>query len=106
MTVDQKEAIAEHIIRFAQENNLQVHPGQEPSRWAELVITKGGCPCVPGRSECPCDLVMEDIKEINRCRCGLFVNEAYIREYEALRARMKGRKKRKRRPKVSSSRNL
>jgi len=79
-----REQIAQSIIKFANGNGLQLHPGQEPLKWADLVIKKGGCPCVPGRSECPCKFVLEDIKEINRCRCGLFVNGAYIEEYNRL----------------------
>lgn len=96
MTTNQKEAIAENITKFAQENHLQIHPGQDVERWAELVIKKGGCPCVPGRSECPCEFALEDIKEINRCRCGLFVNGAYLEEYERLMAERKSGKRWKR----------
>lgn len=100
LTVD-REIIAATIIKFAQEHNLKIHPGQEPLRWADLVIKKGGCPCVPGRSQCPCKFVLEDIKRINRCRCGLFVNGAYIEEYNRLTAQLKGGKKWTRKPKGS-----
>ena len=79
-----RETIADNIVKFTQDNGLQIHPGQEPLKWADLVIKKGGCPCVPGRSECPCKFVLEDIEQINRCRCGLFVNGAYIEEYNRL----------------------
>ncbi len=80
-----RETIAANIIMVAQENNLKIHPGQEPLKWADLVIKKGGiCPCVPGRDHCPCELVLEDIKELGRCRCGLFCNDAYIEEYNGL----------------------
>lgn len=93
-----RETIAEDIIKFATVNNLKIHPGQEPSKWAELVIVKGGiCPCVPGRDHCPCEFVLEDIKEINRCRCGLFVNDAYLEEYNRLVVEPKKAKKWKRR---------
>lgn len=98
----QREQIAKDIIKFAQDNNLEIHPGQEPLKWADLVIKKGGCPCVPGRNHCPCEFVLEDIKEINRCRCGLFVNGAYIEEYNSLLAERKPRRKWTRRLKVSS----
>ena len=85
----QREQIAEDIIKFAQDNNLEIHPGQEPLKWADLVIKHEGCPCVPGRNHCPCEFVLEDIKGINRCRCGLFVNDAYIQEYNRLLAERK-----------------
>jgi len=98
----QREQIAEDIIRFARDNNLEIHPGQDPLKWADLVIKKGGCPCVPGRNHCPCEFVLEDIKDINRCRCGLFVNGAYIEEYNRLQAEWKSRRKWTRRLKVSS----
>ena len=76
--------IAEDIRRFAQEHELKIHPGQDPESWAELVVRKDGCPCVPGRKDCPCEFVLQDIAKFNRCRCGLFVNDAYIAEYTCL----------------------
>ncbi|GAI82807.1 unnamed protein product, partial [marine sediment metagenome] len=90
-TLTDRETIAANIVKFAQDNNLQLHPGQEPLKWADLVLKNGGCPCVPSRSECPCKFVLEDLKEQNRCRCGLFVNDAYLKEYSALKARSKGK---------------
>ena len=92
----------ERIVKFAQDNNLQIHPGQDPLTWGDLVLQKGGCPCVPGRDHCPCKFVLEDIKELNRCRCGLFCNEAYVREYSELTAQLKGKKRWTRKLKVSS----
>lgn len=97
-----REEIAEAIIKFAQDNNLQIHPGQEPLKWADLVIEKGGCPCVPGRNHCPCEFVLEDMKDINRCRCGLFVNGAYIEEYTRLQNERESGKRWTRKPKASS----
>ena len=97
-----REEIAEDIIRFARENKLEIHPGQEPFKWADLVINKGGCPCVPGRNDCPCEFVLEDMKDLGRCRCGLFCNVAYLREYNNLNAQGKSEKKWTRKPKVSS----
>ena len=97
-----REEIAEDIIRFARENNLQVHPGQDPLKFAELIIKHEGCPCVPGRNHCPCEFVLEDMKDLGRCRCGLFCNDAYIEEYNSLNARRKSRKKWTRKLKVSS----
>ena len=98
-----RETIAERIIKFAQDNNLKIHPGQEPLKWADLLIKRGGhCPCVPGRDHCPCSFVLEDMKELNRCRCGLFVNGAYIEEFNRLTTQLKEKKKWTRKPKVSS----
>lgn len=97
-----RDRIAANIVKFAQDNDLQIHPGQDPFKWADLVIKKGGCPCVKGRPECPCQFVLEDLKELNRCRCGLFVNGAYIEEYNRLRDELKGKKRWTRKPKVSS----
>ncbi len=95
-----REAIAERIIKFAQDNNLKIHPGQEPLKWADLLIKRGGhCPCVRDRDHCPCDFVLEDIKELGRCRCGLYCNGAYIEEYNRLTAQLKGKKKWTRKPK-------
>jgi hypothetical protein len=99
-----RKAIADSIVKFAQENKLEIHPGQEPLKFADLVIKKNGCPCVPGRPECPCEFVLEDVKKLNRCRCGLFVNDAYIEEYNRLTAQLKGKKKWTRKPKGSFSR--
>ena len=97
-----RETIAEGIIKFAQDNKLKIHPGQEPLKWADLLIKRGGhCPCCKDRDHCPCEFVLEDIKELGRCRCGLFCNDAYIREYNSLISQQKGRKKWTRKPKVS-----
>ena len=79
-----RDQIAAAIVKFAHDNNLSIHPGQEPLRWADLVIKKGGCPCVPGRPHCPCEFALEDIRELNRCRCGLFCNGAYLEDYDRL----------------------
>ena len=97
-----REEIAEAITKFAQDNNLEIHPGQEPLKWADLVIKKGGCPCVKGRSECPCEFALEDIKESNVCRCGLFCNKAFIEEYNRLLVEWKSRRKWTPKLKVSS----
>ncbi|MBA7466234.1 hypothetical protein ES707_01411 [subsurface metagenome] len=88
-----REAIATKLIEFATIHNLQIHPGQEPLKWADLLIKRGGhCPCVPERNHCPCEFVMADIKELNRCRCGLFVNGAYIKEFNWLTLKLKERR--------------
>ncbi len=88
----QREQIAEDIIKFARDNNLKLHPGPDPLKWADLVIKHQGCPCVPGRNYCPCEFALEDIRELGRCRCGLFANDAYIDEYNRLRAKGKATK--------------
>ena len=100
--MERREEIAEAIIKFAWDNDLEIHPGQDPLKWADLVIKKGGCPCVPGRNHCPCEFALEDIKKINRCRCGIFVNGAYIEEYNRLLAERKSRRKWTSKPKASS----
>jgi hypothetical protein len=88
----ERQTIAEDIVKFAQDNNLKIHPGQEPLKFAGLVLKKGGaCPCVPGRDACPCQFVLDDIKELGRCRCGLFCNDAYIEEYNRLLAERKSK---------------
>ena len=90
----ESKTIAADIVKFAQDNNLKIHPGQEPLKFAELVLKKGGvCPCVPGRNHCPCEFVLDDIKELGRCRCGLFCNDAYIEEYTRLLAERKSKKR-------------
>lgn len=101
--MSRREEIAEAIIKFAQENNLEIHPGQEPLKWADLVIKKGGCPCVPGRDHCPCEFALDDIKQINRCRCGIFVNGAYIKEYNRLMGERRSRKRWKKEQEKDSS---
>jgi len=87
-----REQIAESIIKFAERTNLRLHPGRDPYVWADLVIKKGGCPCVPGRNSCPCAFVKEDIKEDGRCACGLFANDAYIENYNSLKSDAKSKK--------------
>jgi len=90
----QSETIAADIVKFALDNNLKIHPGQEPLKFADLVLEKGGgCPCVPGRDACPCQFVLDDIKELGWCRCGLFCNDAYIEEYNRLLAERKSKKR-------------
>jgi len=96
--LNQSETIAADIVKFAQDNNLKIHPGQEPLKWADLVIEKEGCPCVPGRDHCPCEFVLDDIKELGRCRCGLFCNDAYIELYNELQG---GKSKREGNPRAS-----
>lgn len=87
--MENKEKISKAISEFAEKHNLHIHPGQEPNKWAELVIKNGGCPCVPGRIDCPCELVLEDIRKLGRCRCGLFCDDKYLREYNELRQKRK-----------------
>lgn len=90
----ESKTIAADIVKFAQDNNLKIHPGQEPLKWGDLVLRKGGaCPCVPGRNHCPCEFVLSDIRELGRCRCGLFVNDTYIEEYNRLLAERKSKKR-------------
>ena len=79
-----REQIAAEIVKFAQDNKLKIHPGQEPQKWADLVIknikpkekdvailatqaAKGASlPLNPtGRTaECPCEFALGDIKEL------------------------------------------
>jgi len=89
----QSETITADIVKFAQDNDLKIHPGQGPLKWRHLVVKKGGvCPCVPGRNRRPCDFVLSDIRKLGRCRCGLFVNDTYIEEYNRLLAERKSKK--------------
>lgn len=87
-----REQIAKSIIKYAELNKLQIHPGQDPYKWADLVINKGGCPCVPSRHSCPCAFVKEDIKEFGRCRCGLFTDDGYLENYNGLKGEAKKKK--------------
>jgi len=84
-----REQIAKSIIKYAELNKLQVHPGRDPYDWATQVLIAGGCPCVPGRPSCPCAFVKEDIKEFGRCRCGLFANDNYLGNYNSLKGEAK-----------------
>lgn len=91
--VTDQELIAARISEVARANGLQLHPGRDAFKWAALVTTNGGgCPCVPGRDHCPCEEFLGDIADINRCRCGLFVNKAYLEEYNSLLAERRSRK--------------
>lgn len=75
--------IARGIEEFlASHEGISLHPGRKPLSQGELVIKKNGCPCVPGRQKCPCEQAMDDIEELNHCRCYLFVNDAYLKDYE------------------------
>ena len=87
-----REQIAESIIKFAERNKLQIHPGQDPYKWADLVLVKGGCPCAPSRKHCPCAFAKEDIKELGRCSCGLFTNDAYMENYNSLQGTARRKK--------------
>ncbi|MBA7596426.1 hypothetical protein ES703_03396 [subsurface metagenome] len=97
-----RETIAANIVTFTRDNGLQIHPGQDPFKWADLVLKNGGCPCVPTRKQCPCEFVLEDVKELGRCRCALFCNDAYLKEYNALNAARKSKKRWTRKPEASS----
>lgn len=97
-----RDGIAVAIIKFAHDNELKIHPGQDPEKWANLVIAKGGCPCVPGRKHCPCEFALEDIKELGRCRCGLFCNDDYLAQYNSLNDERRAKKRWKPKPGVSS----
>ncbi|HUV57016.1 MAG TPA: ferredoxin-thioredoxin reductase catalytic domain-containing protein [Dehalococcoidales bacterium] len=88
-----RDQIAESIIKYAERSKLHIHPGQDPYQWADLVIKKGGCPCVPSRPSCPCAFVKEDIKEFGRCRCGLFADGNYQENYNSLKSKAKSKKK-------------
>ena len=88
-----KDKVASDIEAFARENDLQLHPGQSSPSWARLVEEHNGCPCVPDRKECPCAFVLEDIEELGRCRCGLFCNGRYLREYTRLIGQRKGNRR-------------
>lgn len=81
-----KSKIINAIRAFALKHKLHIHPDQDPLKWAELVIKKGGCPCVPGRKICPCPEALSDIRALGRCRCGLFCNDRYLVEYRRLAA--------------------
>ena len=97
-----RETISANIVKFTRDKGLQIHPGQEPLKWADLVLKNGGCPCVPTRKQCPCEFVLEDIKELGRCRCGLFCNDAYLKEYNRLIGDRKARRQWKRKQDRSS----
>ena len=88
-----REQIAKSIIKYAELNKLQIHPGRDPHAWAEQVLIAGGCPCVPGRPSCPCAFVKEDMKEFGRCRCGLFANDNYLENYNSLKGETKKKKR-------------
>ncbi len=79
-------------MKFAEKNHLSIHPGQDPNKWADLVLAKGGCPCVPDRHSCPCAFALADIQELGRCRCGLFVNDGYLVTYNNLKNHAKDKK--------------
>ena len=88
--VSEPDKVADDILQFAERHELLLHPGRDIHKWAELVIKEGGCcPCVPSRRGCPCEYVLQDIEEENCCRCRLFVNEAYLRQYNELTRRRK-----------------
>ncbi|MBA7629081.1 hypothetical protein ES703_36579 [subsurface metagenome] len=87
-----RDRIAKSIVKFAERNKLHIHPGRDPYEWAAQVLIAGGCPCVPSRPSCPCKFVLEDIKELGRCRCGLFADDAYIENYNSLKGRAKRKK--------------
>ena len=73
------------ILKFLNEHpELSLHPGRNPEGWSQQVKKAGGCPCVPGRGKCPCDEALEDIEKLNHCRCYLFVNNAYLKLYDAV----------------------
>lgn len=88
-----REQIADSIIKFAERNHLHIHPGQDPHAWADLVIEKDGCPCVPSRKSCPCSFAMADIEQLGRCRCGVFCNDGYVDNFNSLKKEAKDKKK-------------
>jgi hypothetical protein len=85
------------ITKFLKEHPaLKLHPGKTVESFAALVTSSGGCPCVPDRPRCPCDEVLDDIDELNHCRCYMFVNSKYLAQYDEVMKGMKSKRTRKR----------
>lgn len=100
MTMNEN-SVAQAIEQFLKEHEgISLHPGRTPENHAQQVIKKGGCPCVPGRPKCPCDEAEEDIRQLDHCRCYLFVNEAYRKIYDQIIGSKAGKAGRKRRRQV------
>ncbi len=85
--------VAVDIREFAEKNNLKLLTPNTPESWSKLVIKHQGCVCVPARKKCPCEFVLDDVKEQNSCKCHLFVNDAYLLEYNDLVGRKNGHSK-------------
>ena len=73
-----KNEIIKGIVKFKYEHGFLFHPGKTPDKWADLVIKSQGCPCVPGRPQCPCQEAADEVKNLGHCRCYLFCNESYM----------------------------
>lgn len=73
--------IRKRIIRFCADNNLAINPNFSLQGWAEKVVMKDGCPCVPSRKECPCEHAVNDILEERICKCGFIMDMNYYNEF-------------------------
>lgn len=75
--------IQQSLQKVLDENpGLRIHPGWTLEKWGAVVARKNGaCPCVPDRPACPCENYLDDIEQMNHCRCYFFCNEEYLREY-------------------------
>lgn len=71
--MDKKELL-EKWKKFAQKHNLELNPDVDIGLKADTCIKyNGACPClIKWRLTCPCEDVLDDIKEANACYCMVF----------------------------------
>lgn len=68
--------------KYALDHGVFLHPKKNIKQHINWVNKHGFCPCSPIRKSCPCDFVVSDMEEFgNCCKCTMFVNEAYLKEF-------------------------
>ena len=70
--------VTRELTEFAKRHGLIVAAGECLARHARRFVELGRCPCVEGRPDCPCDDVLDDLKRLGRCECGILIDPARI----------------------------
>ncbi len=68
------EDVIRELREFAKSNGLVVANSDCLARHAQRFLELGRCPCVEGRTECPCSDALADLERLGRCECGILID--------------------------------
>lgn len=80
MIVKKNLKLRKSLLKNCLENGLIINPHFSVDDWCLKVEKKGGCPCVPGRSFCPCNESKSEIESNGICKCNFFMTPQYYLE--------------------------
>lgn len=75
----QVKELVNSFVKHCRDNNVYVNPYHSLYQWAEKVIEKGRCPCVPTRMSCPCPESIEEFGNEGVCKCMYFMTDKYYK---------------------------